>query len=242
MPRGWSGSKLWIPVPPRRRGSSWTPGARTRPPVPWGPSKPLWPVKHRASTGTSVRSIGSTPAVWTVSSTKRAPCSRHSRLASAMGVTLPVTLDAWVSATTFVSGRNAEASSSSRNLPRSSIGTTVQVTPSLHSAWSGRSTELCSIAEVMTWSPGTRSPRSATLRASVTFLANATRPAPGRPRPAGGAPKSSATAPRARWRIRPASRDESCAPRPALPSPRSAPVTASMTASGFQYDVAALSR
>ena len=66
---GWLSAWERLPVPPNINGShiSLSSSLIIKPPIPWGPSKLLWPVKAKALKLNSAKSTGSTPALWALS-------------------------------------------------------------------------------------------------------------------------------------------------------------------------------
>ena len=171
---GCSRSKVRIPVPPTRNGFIFTPSRTQMPPMPCGPRRPLCPEKHSTSMCICSISIGRRPADCAASTRNNVPFSRHKAPSFSRSLTLPVRFDAWVQTSALVSGRILAARTSRHILPFSSQGMMVRSTPSFSFRYKGRSTELCSIWVVITWSPGSSSPSIAIFRLSVAFMENAT--------------------------------------------------------------------
>ncbi len=138
--------------PPESRGvsASAIPSARIKPPVPWGPSRPLCPVKASASIFISSISMGKVPAVWAQSTKNFSPCSRQKAPTRATGRRVPQTLLAWVMTTSRVSRRRQRSSSPGSSEPVPSHRAREKVHPVCSSWTRGRMTALCSMAETMT--------------------------------------------------------------------------------------------
>ena len=91
-----------IEPPVRNGGSAASSSARPHStPMPVGPSI-LWPEKTRKSAPVAVTSTGMCGTDWQASSTTSAPTSWARVVTASSGLTVPRTLDWWVSATTFV--------------------------------------------------------------------------------------------------------------------------------------------
>ena len=109
---GWRSSKLWTPLPPTTRGAARKPGRTYSPPVPCGPSSPLWPVKQSTSMPSFCTGIGQAPAVCAASTINSRPCFFAKWATNARSVALPVTLDAPVTTTALVLGRSSSSNCS----------------------------------------------------------------------------------------------------------------------------------
>ena len=96
-------------MPPDTSGRSSTRGATHSPPVPWGPMRPLWPVKHTALMCCLSMSMGNTPAVWEASRMNSSPCARQKFPTKSMSTMSPVRLEAWVQTTARVWGRSSRS-------------------------------------------------------------------------------------------------------------------------------------
>ena len=171
---GCSLSKEWIPLPPDFNGRIITPFLRHRPPVPCGPNNPLCPVKHSASIFIAWISIGRIPADCDASTIKCSPWRLQASPIRYRFSAVPVTLEACVHTIASVSGRIASSNASLEIVPSSPTGRIVSATPCCSFKYKGRNTELCSIAVVITWSPGCNIPLIAVFSASVAFDINAT--------------------------------------------------------------------
>ena len=104
---GWISNSERLPVPPRNSGSMSTVSTRspiTRPPVPGGPSKALWPVNASRSMPCACMSMGTAPAVCAASTSSSAPARWASAATCAIGRMVPMTLLAWLSTTSRVPG------------------------------------------------------------------------------------------------------------------------------------------
>ena len=93
-----------LPVPPLISGSiSGTVSSLIiNPPVPWGPSRDLWPVKQRMSMFILSISTFTLPPLWAQSAINISPCFLHISPIFSMGAIVPHTLDAWENMTAFV--------------------------------------------------------------------------------------------------------------------------------------------
>ena len=103
---GWLSAWERLPVPPNINGShiSLSSSLIIKPPIPWGPSKLLWPVKAKALKLNSAKSTGSTPALWALSKIKNILFFLQSSPISFIGWIDPMTLEAWVRTISFVLG------------------------------------------------------------------------------------------------------------------------------------------
>ena len=163
-------------MPPDSSGSR-TAASRSvtmKPPMPWGPKRPLCPAKPTASTPQPFMSTGKSPALWAQSTMTNTPRSRHRAAACATGITVPQTLEAWVITSARVLGRNSPGSASRRREPSRSQGMQVTSTPCCSSWRRGRITALCSMEVVSTWSPGRSRPLSRMFMDAVTPLVKMT--------------------------------------------------------------------
>ena len=176
MKSGISSRWLTLPVPPAISGSISLPipSPRIKPPMPWGPRRPLCPVKARASMCSSPIWMGRMPAVWAVSTIKRSPWARQNSPASRRGRTVPQTLLAWVMTSALVLGLRQAVRAASGREPSVRHPARENSTPCWASWVSGRITALCSMEVVITWSPGFKNPFKMMFKLSVTFFVNTT--------------------------------------------------------------------
>ena len=108
--------------------------------------------------GSRLRSIGRVPADWAASTQKATPRSLAISPTASTGITVPVTLDTCINTTRRVFPFRALLKSSGSTSPVEEAFTTVSSTPFRSKSLKGRMTELCSMLEVTTWSPGLSSP------------------------------------------------------------------------------------
>ena len=111
------------PVPPARVWRISTPSRTYIPPMPVGPNNDLCPVNASTSICICSTSIGIFPAVCDASTTSSTPCCGTARPISAIGCTVPMTFDAWLTATTRVFGLMRARISSGSTKPAASKGT-----------------------------------------------------------------------------------------------------------------------
>ena len=129
-----------------------------KPPIPCGPNRLLWPVNAIASAFNLFISISITPADWAVSITKNILCFLAIYPIEAISWIDPVTLDAWDIIISLVFGFILFSISRGLMKPVLFAFTNVTSILELEHSFKGRSIELCSIVEEITWSPGLRRP------------------------------------------------------------------------------------
>ena len=206
------------------------------PPVPWGASKLLWPVKQRISIFISSTSIGITPAVCEASTINISPLSLQSLPIFPISTIFPVKLEACVQIIAFVLFLIKLSNSSYLGFPNSSALTKSISKPFFSHSYKGLSTELCSKIVLMACIPSLiRNPFTAIFRLSVELYVNAI------------LLQSLILNNLAIFflvskTILPASKEAAFTPLPAFPKLVIAATTASITSSGFFFDVAALSK
>ena len=175
-----------------------------------GPSRPLCPGKAIISIFSFLTSRSITPAPCAASTKKILPLRAAISPTSFKGILLPQMLDAAVIIIIAVFDLVAFSIMSGETHPSLSAITMVCCTPCLSMALSGRSTELCSMDVVTTWSPFFRNPCIPRFKASVVFFVNTTLWA-------SWILKISATFRRARYTSSPVLRDILCPDRPGFP-------------------------
>ena len=120
------------------------------PPVPCGPSNPLCPVKHNTSICISCTSTGTCPAVCDASSTNNTPCFFAIAPIFFASFRFPRQIGSVGTDDHFCIFPDRRFQFLIRNISFSSHLRIVTSVPVCPHAYSGRSTELCSIAVVMT--------------------------------------------------------------------------------------------
>ena len=138
------------------------------------PKSPLCPATASASMPSDVMSIFTWPQACAPSHISAAEGGRR-RLTAHISGAMPVTLEARVTTTAFVSARTLEAIAAISISPRELSGASSTCTPLSSRYCSGRRTELCSANVVTTLSPARKVPRRAIFRASVQFFVNMVR-------------------------------------------------------------------
>ena len=103
------------PVPPTQKGATSIPSRTHTPPVPWGPSRPLCPVKATTSAPSAAGSTSTWPAAWAASAITTASAAWASRASGPSGVREPSTLDATL--TTSAAAPSSKRAASSRSTP-----------------------------------------------------------------------------------------------------------------------------
>ncbi len=176
------------------------------------------------------------PAVCEASTQRTMPFSRVIAPTSSTGMMVPVTFDAWVMTTIRVFCRIRALMSAGSVSPACEHGAMLTSTPREWRCMRGRITELCSMPVVMTWSPALSMPRIEMLSASVAFLVNTIRRL-------SSTLKRVARSSLVSMSIRAASTDRLCPDLPGFaPTVLLKRAIASIMASGFGHEVAALSR
>ena len=224
---------------------------------------PLCPATASASMPVPRMSTGMCPQAWAPSQTVSTRAGSSARTAAG-STAAPVTLEARVNTAATVFSRTAAAMPSGVGAPPCSGTTLTSAMPARSSAYSGRSTALCS-ASVVTkcgfarpppaarrpapaaraFEPAARPssartaacarPKMAALSASVQFLVKTTRSQL-------SPPKKRQSSLRQRSTFSAAAAAAACPPRPGLAHPSSAAATAPATAGGLVPPVAALSK
>jgi len=129
------------------------------PPIPWGPRRLLCPVKAIALAFTEFMLSSRTPAPCDESTIKNTFFSLQILPTSAIFWIDPVTFEAWVNTTNFVSDVILDLKSETLINPDSSASIISRfIFNSSLQFIRGRKTELCSIEDVITWSPCLISP------------------------------------------------------------------------------------
>src|SRR5208283_5018460 len=180
--------------------------------------------------------MGCKPALWAASKKSGTFARAHISAASAIGISVPFMFETCTSTTSLTSERSIRLKIPRSRVPSVLHGIISIFTPREASFVRGRITELCSIAEKRTRSPGLSQPFRTRLMLSVAFLVNTTR--------SGSLTPSIAAA----LRLQPATMAVAslaclCAPLPGeAPTLSSTLPDASITAFGLGKLVAALSR
>ena len=171
---GMAWLRLSEPVPPAMRGRPFSRQSST--PVPWGPSRPLWPGIQMNSAPSRAMSTSIRPADCEASTISGTPSSRQSAAISYMGSTKPKTFETWVQTTALAPGIfSLNAATAASVLKRGEAATSILAPMRC----SGRVTALCSQPETTTRSPLLTRLNMAMLSACVAFMVNTTFSGPG---------------------------------------------------------------
>ena len=174
---GWVNECDKLPVPPRIKGLHilFNSSSIINPPIPWGPNKLLWPVKAKALNDKSLKFISSTPALWALSNIKNMPSFLHKSPISLIGWIEPTTFDAWVITINLVFDLIKFFISFTSTIPILFASTiSKSIFNVFFKLYRGLITELCSIEEVIIWSPDFITPFNKMFSDEVMLFVNIT--------------------------------------------------------------------